>query len=84
MDFKKSQAGIYILAVNILYILMTMTNSEESIVKIVTSIISGFIAVILNGKMIKITKRKKTNIICFVLNIIILNVLIIYCLINSI
>ena len=54
-------AGIYILIVNILYILMTMTNEEELLMKLITTIISGFIAVILNGEMIKITKKKKIN-----------------------
>lgn len=79
MKFKKIYAGIYILIVNILYILMTMTNDEELLIKLVTTIISGFIAIILNGKMIKITKEKKINIICFILNIIVLNALLIYC-----
>ena len=79
MKFKKMYAGIYILIVNILYILMTMTNEEELLMKLITTIISGFIAVILNGEMIKITKKKKINIICFILNIIVLNALLIYC-----
>ena len=77
MGFKKMYAGIYILIVNILYILMTMTNEEELLMKLITTIISGFIAVILNGEMIKITKKKKINIICFILNIIVLNALLI-------
>lgn len=84
MKFKKRYAGIYILIVNILYILMTMTKEEELLIKLITTIISGFIAVILNGQMIKITKRKKINVICFILNIVILNTLLIYCLFNTI
>ena len=59
MKFKKMYAGIYILIVNILYILMTMTNEDELLMKLITTIISGFIAVILNGEMIKITKKKR-------------------------
>lgn len=59
MKFRKSKAGIYILIVNILYILMTLTNDTELLVKLITTIISGFIAVTLNGYMIKMTKKKK-------------------------
>lgn len=84
MKFRKSKAGIYILIVNILYILMTLTNDTELLVKLITTIISGFIAVILNGYMIKMTKRKKINVICFILNIIILNILLMYPIYNSI
>ncbi len=84
MKFRKSKAGIYILIVNILYILMTLTNDTELLVKLITTIISGFIAVTLNGYMIKMTKRKKTNVICFILNIIILNILLMYPIYNPI
>lgn len=87
MKFKKSHAGIYILIVNILYILYiltTMTNDEELIIRLITTMISAIIAVILNGQMIKIAKRKKINIICFILNIIVLNSLIMHYIFNFI
>lgn len=84
MKFRKSKAGIYILIVNILYILMILTNDTELLVKLITTIISGFIAVTLNGYMIKMTKRKKINVICFILNIIILNILLMYPIYNPI
>lgn len=84
MNFKRKYAGIYILIVNILYILTMMTSSDRPIIKVITCVISGFIAVILNSYMIKITNKKLINIICFVLNIIILNVILIICLIKSI
>lgn len=84
MKFKKSHAGIYILIVNILYILTTMTDDEELIIRLITMMISAIIAVILNGQMIKIAKRKKINIICFILNIIVLNSLIMHYIFNFI
>jgi heme/copper-type cytochrome/quinol oxidase subunit 4 len=74
---KKSESGLYIFFTNLLLILVFISNNDTSNVKIISCIFSSIIAILLNIYFLRNTNKKKYNIIGFILNIILFDILLI-------